>query len=72
MEPSRPEAEGHRGRIQQDAIAGPERPDKIRERHGHTGAPPVAEVVVYVYVELEDAGARGSDGTDDSVTQTHA
>ena len=72
VEPPRPEPEGHRGRIQQDAIAGLEGPDEIRERHGHTGAPPVAEVVVHVHIELEDAGALGSDGPNGSATQAHA
>ena len=72
VEPSRPEPEGHRGRVQQDAIAGLDGPDEIRERHGHAGAPRVAEVVVHVHVELEDAGALGSDGPNGSVTQAHA
>ena len=72
VEPSRPEPEGHGGRVQQDAIAGLDGPDEVRERYGHTGAPPVAEVIVHVHVELEDAGALGSDGPNGSVTQAHA
>jgi hypothetical protein len=72
VEPSRPEPEGHGGRVQQDAIAGLDGPDEVRERYGHTEAPPVAEVAVHVHVELEDARALGSDGPNGSVTQAHA
>ena len=72
VESSRPEPECHRGRVQDGAIAGLDGPDEIRERHRHAGAPRVAEVVVHVHVELEDAGALGSDGPNGSVTQAHA
>ena len=72
VEPSRPEPEGHGGRVEQDAIAGLDRADEIRERDSHARAPSVAEVVVHVDVELEDTGALGSDSPNGSMTQAHA